>query len=78
MPAGKPVSANVQLTEELIDRMEKAKAMLMQMARMHEDSKWYTWLLPELKNCVENTKHSRLRHLFRSYPVKKLQSVPLM
>jgi hypothetical protein len=74
MLKGKPVSTDVQLTEELIDRMGKAKAMLKQMAGIQEEAKWYTWLLPELKDCVENAKHSRLRQVFRSYPVKRMQN----
>ena len=75
MSGAKPVNIHIKLTGELSERMKKAKEMLSGAYSIKDGGKWLPWLIEELNGCIENSRHGRLRHVFRSYSANKLKFV---
>lgn len=69
----KPVSIHIKLTLEFSKRIKEARNMLSKAHSIQGDGKWLLWLIEELNDCIENSRHGRLRHIFRSYSANKLK-----
>jgi len=71
----KPVHIHIKPAGELSERIRKAEGMLSRANSIKDGGRWLSWLIEELNDCIDNSRHGRLRHIFRSYPAGRLEFI---